>query len=87
MYAYWPEVYIFRRTNAEGNRLLTVHAAVEHADWQIIQAPFMRGHAYTVEYKQQLCFSESHLDYRQTTIVDIYGRRVEHKDQNILQLQ
>ena len=52
--------------------------------WGIVQSPFMRDHARTVGFRHRIVIDADTLTYDETTLVDIYGRRVEHTDTNIL---
>ena len=54
------------------------------ADWQIIQSPFMGSNAKTLEFRQTVTIDKGTLTYSQTTVVDIYGKRFEHTDDNEL---
>ncbi|MEM8768098.1 MAG: hypothetical protein AAGE43_11670, partial [Pseudomonadota bacterium] len=63
---------------------ITVHAAKADANWPIIEAPFMRDNASTISFHRQLTVDADRLSYEQTTIVDIYGKRFDHIDQNVL---
>lgn len=70
--------------NEDGGITLTVAAALDDPDWQIIQAPFMQANASTTDFKQTISFGDQYLSYRQSTIVEIYGKRFEHTDENQL---
>lgn len=69
---------------ADGDTI-EVRARAGDEDWAIVQSPFMRDHARTVEFVRSVTVSETTLAYRQTTYLDIYGeRRFEHTDENTL---
>lgn len=70
--------------NEDGKITLTVAAAKDGTDWQIIQSPFMQGNARSIEFRQTLTLGEQDLSYSQSTIVDIYGKRFDHTDENRL---
>jgi hypothetical protein len=72
-------------TDADGRAVIEVSANVDDERWKIIEAPFMRDNASTRSYWQQIIIGRSTLSYRQTIMVDIYGKLFEHTDQNILQ--
>ena len=73
-------------TDDDGNIVIEVEAGVDHPQWRIIQSPFMRDNALTTSFKQRLVIGPARLAYRQTTLVDIYGREAfEHTDENELQ--
>ena len=63
---------------------LVVAAKLGDPDWGIIQSPFMRDNARTVEFRHTLCIEGDRLSYRETTIVEIYGKTFEHTDTNEL---
>lgn len=63
---------------------LNVTARLDDTDWGILQSPFMRDNAKTVEFTQQIILSQDTLAYTQTTILEIYGNRFEHTDRNQL---
>ncbi len=63
---------------------ITVHAARADANWPITEAPFMRDNASTLSFHRQLTVDADRLSYEQTTIVDIYGKRFDHTDANVL---
>jgi len=68
-----------------GASIFTVKAEKEHADWGIIEAPFMRDKASTTAFCQTIRVDSATLSYRQTTLVDIYGKKAfEHTDENKL---
>jgi len=59
-------------------------AAKEGEDWGIVQAPFMKENAKTIEFTQELSVSNNELSYTQTMVLDIYGRLFNHTDGNTL---
>lgn len=61
-----------------------VRAALDDPDWGIVQAPFMRDNARTLEFRHHMKIDGDTLIYDETTIVDIYGERFEHTDGNQL---
>ena len=73
-------------SDASGPVVLDVRAAVDDADWQIIQSPFMARKAKTLEFKQTITIDNGTLAYSQTTVVDIYGKIFEHTDDNELNI-
>ena len=54
------------------------------SQWGIVQSPFMQDNARTIEYRHKTKLGGDRLSYSQTTIVDIYGKRFEHTDENQL---
>ena len=63
---------------------LEVSAKIDDPDWQIIQSPFMRDNAKTIEFQHRIILRGDKLNYFETTILDIYGKRFEHTDGNEL---
>jgi hypothetical protein len=69
---------------ARGPVVLDVRAAADDPDWGIVQSPFMREKARTVAFHHRVTVDGDVLQYVETTVLDIYGRRFEHTDQNTL---
>ena len=63
---------------------LEVSARLGDADWGILQSPFMRDHARTIEFQHRLTVDRDALSYAETTVVEIYGKTFEHTDENEL---
>ena len=61
-----------------------VTARLDDPDWGIIQSPFMRDNARTLEFRHKVTLNGDELRYSETTVVEIYGRTFEHTDQNEL---
>lgn len=71
--------------SADGQQVeLSVHAALGDPDWPISQSPFMRDNASTLAFDRRFVLSANQLSYQQTTLLDIYGKRFEHTDENVL---
>ena len=66
---------------------LKVHAKLGDPDWNIVQSPFMRDNASTLEFSHELTVDGDRLSYFETTVVDIYGKTFEHTDENELTRQ
>lgn len=64
--------------------VLEVAAKLGDSNWGIIQSAFMRDRASTREFRHTLTVREDRLSYRETTVIDIYGRRFDHTDENEL---
>ena len=60
--------------------VLDVKAKADDGEWGILQSPFMKNNARTLEFTQRLCVEGGSLSYEQTTLVDIYGSFFEHTD-------
>lgn len=63
---------------------LEVAARLDDPDWGIIQSPFMRDQARTVEFRHKIQVDGNKLSYAETTVVDIYGKKFDHTDENEL---
>ena len=63
---------------------LAVRAAIGDADWGIVQSPFMRDKARTLEFTHEITIDGDSLFYSETTVLDIYGKRFDHTDGNTL---
>ena len=66
--------------------VLDVEAAPDNPDWGIIQSPFMQKNAKTTSFKQMVKIANGKMWYKETTMLDIYGREFEHTDENELSL-
>jgi hypothetical protein len=62
--------------------VLEVSASEDDEDWQIVQSPFMLQNARTVEFRQSINVTDDRLSYKETTILEIYGKHFEHTDEN-----
>lgn len=63
---------------------LEVAAGVDDPDWGIVQSPFMRENARTVEFQHTVRLAGDTLFYSETTVLEIYDRMFEHTDENEL---
>ena len=61
-----------------------VSANIDDPDWGIVQSPFMQKNAKTVSFVNKISVTDVNLTYSETTMVDIYGKRFEHTDENVL---
>ena len=66
------------------NTTLDVKASLKDKNWGIIQSPFMRENASTLEFKQKIKVSAKKLEYSETTVLKIYGKKFNHTDKNKL---
>jgi tRNA nucleotidyltransferase (CCA-adding enzyme) len=64
--------------------VLEVAAGLGDPDWAIAQSPFMRDNASTVAFRHKVTIDDDRLAYAETTSLEIYGRRFEHTDENVL---
>ena len=53
-------------------------------EWGFTQSPFMMEKAKTLEFTQKMMVTKDVLSYSQTTVLDIYGRIMNHTDFNNL---
>ena len=68
-----------------GGTLFEVRAALGDAEWGIVQSPFMQKQARTIEFRHRMEVNGDRLSYRETTVLDIYGKRgYPHTDENRL---
>ncbi len=58
--------------------------AKEGEEWGFTQSPFMMEKAKTLEFTQKMMVTKDVLSYSQTTVLDIYGRIMNHTDFNNL---
>ncbi len=73
------------RESAQGNQIVfEVRAGINDADWAIVQSPFMRDNAKTLSFSHKISVRGDTLVYDETTVVDIYGNRFDHTDENTL---
>ncbi len=70
--------------DADGRAIIEVAARIDDEKWKIIQSPFMQENASTREFRHKIIVGPDQLSYSETTMVDIYGKTVEHTDQNEL---
>jgi len=71
--------------SAHGSQIvLEVRAGIDDADWGIVQSPFMRDSARTLEFQHKITVTGDTLVYDETTVLDIYGNRFDHTDENTL---
>lgn len=70
----------------DGRTILEVAASIDDESWRIVQSPFMQENASTTAFRHKVVVGNGRLSYAETTMVDIYGKRVEHTDRNELVL-
>ena len=63
---------------------LFVLARVGDPDWGVSQSPFMRDNASTKAFEHSIRVVGDKLRYRESTLLDIYGRAFDHTDGNML---
>lgn len=67
--------------------VIEVFASLDDVDYGIVQGPFMRDNASTQSFTRRIEVTGDRLSYRQNTVIDIYGRVVDHTDENTLSRQ
>lgn len=73
-----------KELDKDGKLIIEVAAGIDNKDWGIIQSPFMYQNAKTTRYHQLLEIKKGKMRYKETTMLDIYGRVFEHTDENEL---
>lgn len=68
-----------------GATVFEVRAEAGKEDFGIAQSPFMLEKARTTAFEMELRVEGDELSYEETTFLDIYGRKFEHKDRAKLQ--
>jgi len=74
-----------KATSSSEKTVFEVAAGEADPQWQIAQSPFMLEKARTLSFTQRMEITGDRLSYRETTLLDIYGQRFEHMDNNDLQ--
>lgn len=74
------------KNNPKKSKLITleVKAKLNDKNWSIVQSPFMRNHASTLEFKQKILLNSNKIEYDETIVLKIYGRKFNHTDKNTL---
>ncbi|MCP4301665.1 MAG: FABP family protein [Gammaproteobacteria bacterium] len=73
------------RESVQGEQIvLEVRASIDDADWGIVQSPFMRDNAKTLKFDHKITIQGDTLVYDETTVLDIFGSRFDHTDENTL---
>ena len=78
--------YFKEKRDEEGNLIIEVSASVDDPDWGIVQSPFMQKNARTTEFRQKIVVGNDKMRYKETTVVDIYGKIFDHTDECDLEL-
>ena len=74
----------YKGGKTDGEVKLVVEARWDDKRWSILQSPFMLEKARTLEFYHTLKITPRELSYRETTVLDIYGKRFDHIDENTL---
>ncbi len=78
--------YVEQR-NDDGDLIIEVAAGIDDPDWNIVQSPLMKKNARTTSFNQKITVGSGKMHYRETTMLDIYGKVFKHTDENDLTLQ
>ena len=73
-------------TDRDGRAIIIVAESLDDEKLKNIQSPFMQEHASTTAFNHTIVVGNGRLSYRETTMLDIYGKTFEHTDQNELTL-
>ena len=68
----------------EGALTLEVQSELGHADWGIVQSPYLRDKAKTLSFKHKLTVNGDTIEYFESTGLHIYGKTFDHTDTNTL---
>jgi hypothetical protein len=64
--------------------IIEVKSDIDDKSYGIIQSPFMHQKAKTTSFVHTMTIQGDNLSYKETTMVDIYGKNFEHTDENEL---
>ncbi|MBT4495011.1 MAG: FABP family protein [Gammaproteobacteria bacterium] len=69
----------------DNGALIEVSASLDDDSYAITQAPFMRDNASTQSFAHRIDVNGDTMTYKETTVVDIFGKIFDHTDENTLQ--
>ncbi len=72
------------RDKYEGALTFEVKSELGHADWGIVQSPYLRDKAKTLSFSHKLTVNGDTLEYFESTGLHIYGKTFDHTDGNQL---
>lgn len=72
------------KTNSSNELTFNVSAQDNNPDWGIVQSPFLKNKAKTLDFKRELILFGNSLSYTQEMTLDIYGKIFSHIDKNTL---
>lgn len=64
--------------------IFNVSADSDNAEWGIVQSPFLKKKAKTLDFKREMILSGNTLSYSQEMTLDIYAKTFQHIDENTL---
>lgn len=70
--------------NDQGEVTINVSATMESDSFGIVQSPFMKEKALTKAMTMDVTLSADSLSYKQSILLDIYGREFDHTDESYL---
>jgi hypothetical protein len=68
----------------DGRLIIDINSSIDNKDWGIVQSPFMKNNAKTISFHQYVKVGNGKFFYKETTMLDIYGKPFEHTDENEL---
>jgi methylamine---glutamate N-methyltransferase subunit C len=71
-------------TESRGSITFKVGAGVENKNWGIVQSPFMRKKARTLQFSHTVTVKGNSMTYTESTKLEIYGKTFNHTDGNTL---
>lgn len=71
-------------THDDGSTKFQVSANIDSQEWGIIQSPFMQENARTISFQQTISIQNKTMNYQETVVLEIYGKRFDHTDENTL---
>lgn len=72
-------------TEDQNGTHIDVEANTNNKDFGILQSPFMNKKAKTNSFSMSMSVNGSELSYKETMLLDIYGKTFEHVDKSTLQ--
>ena len=70
----------FDIASLQGDSAVLTVRSEEGGDWGVAQSPFMRDNARTKAFEMTLTVDGDRMSYRESTLLDIYGREFDHVD-------
>lgn len=72
------------KTTANNELVFNVSAQADNSEWGIVQSPFLKKKAKTLDFKREMILSGNTLSYTQEMTLDIYSKTFDHIDKNTL---
>ncbi len=64
--------------------IIEVNSTAGKLDWGILQSPFMEKNAKTTAFTNRIEVKGDVMTYKESTMLDIYGKTFDHGDSNVL---